>query len=666
MDNSRLSLERAWAPAQSDIQAQKPNHKKSLLERLEWQARDYVTGPFRTRLSRFQHIVMGTEKWANRYLLAKDDELRAAAQTLRLQLRKTGFSDGLLEQCFALIREVASRTIGQRHYDAQLLGGRVMMEGMVAEMQTGEGKTLTATLPAATVALAGIPVHVVTVNDYLTARDSEEMRPVYTFLGLSVGCVIDGLSTDEKRHAYGADITYCSNKDVVFDYLRDRMALGVSQSNITLQTEMLYENDSRAKRLLQRGLHFAIVDEVDSVLIDDARTPLIISASVAAGGAVDFLHQAVEIASGLVEAVDYDLDRKKKQIYLTDKGKEEIAGKASSLGALWVGSIRREEVVRQALIAENLFIRNEQYIVSDGKVQIVDENTGRVMPDRSWEQGLHQMIELKENCELTDLRETQAKISYQTFFNRYQMLCGMSGTATEVKRELWNVYGLSVVNLPTHKPSARKKSQPVVVADDSQKWQRVLAAVKAIHQLGAPVLVGTKTVASSEILARFFEAEGLEYSLLNARQDQEEATIVANAGKRGKITIATNMAGRGTDIKLDPGVADLGGLHVVLTEKFEAGRIDRQFEGRCGRQGDPGMYLEILSMSDLMGTSFAYPAVAWVCKRIAVSRIRTILYYQLLKRGQRSMENLNAKIRRQTALSNDGQKDLLAFSGRFE
>lgn len=655
-------------PAADFIQAERPEWRKSGLERFTWTVAGALANPFMTRLALFEPVIEGVDRLAGEFRKLDDQALRQAAIALRPALRRDGFRGDLVYRAFAIVREVADRTLHMRHFESQLLGGRVILSGMVAEMQTGEGKTLTATLPAATAALAGYPVHVISVNDYLTARDAEEMGPVYEFLGLSVGCVIHDVDPDARKAHYGCDITYCSNKDLTFDYLRDRITLGTSPSNVLLQSESLYTDTARSSRLLQRGLHFAILDEVDSVLIDDARTPLIISSSRGAEGRLEFMQQAYEIASALERERDFQLDFHRRTLYLTNQGRDEIARRAEQLGPEWVGKIRREEAVHKALTARYLFIRDEQYIVVDGKVQIVDENTGRVMPDRSWERGLHQLIELKEGCELSEMRETQAKISYQRFFSRYLFLAGMTGTATEVKQELWDVYGLRVVRIPPYRPCQRIRLRTVIESTEARKWHTVVGAMKRIHETGAPVLVGTRSVMSSEKLCTILDREGMDYRLLNARQDKEEADIVAQAGRAGQITIATNMAGRGTDIKLTDAVCELGGLHVILTERFEAGRIDRQLEGRCARQGDPGVYLEVLSATDLKEVS----ATLMFLSRLTVwwhhhgLPFGEWLNKKILRYGQRSIEVMNFRTRRRMLKADERQGEMLSFSGRFE
>jgi preprotein translocase subunit SecA len=534
------------------------------------------------------------------------DAMRGRVDALRPRLRRDGFTLPLVAEAFGLIRAAAGTAKGMRHHDVQLIGGWAMVSGMIAEMETGEGKTLTATLAAGTAALAGHAVHVITVNDYLASRDAEQMRPVYELLGLSVGCVVHDLDPAARQAEYRRDIVYCSNKELTFDYLRDRLVLGGKPRPIADRIDAL-AGGTRAQRLLLPGLQFAIVDEADSVLIDEARTPLILSAPGEASGETDMYRQALELAQGLEEA---HFERSESQIDLTVAGEAKLAELAAPLGGVWSGPRRRERLVLQALTAVHVYQADKHYLVRDGKVQIIDEYTGRLMPDRSWEQGLHQLIELKEGCEVTARRETLARISYQSFFRRYLRLAGMTGTAAEVAPELWAVYRLRVARIPTNRPVQRSYQPDRVFPTQEQKWEAVIEAIRVRHAAGQPVLVGTRSVGASEHLAELLKKAGLQFELLNARQDGQEAQVVTGAGQPGRITVATNMAGRGTDIKLAPGIAERGGLHVLCTERHDAGRIDRQLFGRCGRQGDPGSCEAILALGDDLVTDHLPRAAA--------------------------------------------------------
>jgi len=594
--------------------------------------------------------------------------LGARVSQLRQRLYSEGLRDELVAESFGLIREFASRRLGMRHHDVQLFGGRVMLNGMIAEMETGEGKTMTATLPACTAALAGIPVHIVTVNDFLVARDARWMGPVYHALGLTVGTITEGMGLEQRRAAYACDVTYCTNKQLVFDYLKDRLLLGQESRRLHMQLEGLYKERPRTGRLLMRGLCFAIVDEADSVLVDEARTPLIIS-SKGDGAQEEYTYrEAIRIAHGLRSGRDFTLRVRDKHVDLTDFGKASILHQTRGLGGLWAGSKRRDELVQQALAALHLYHADVHYLLKDGTIQIIDEYTGRVMPDRAWERGLHQMIETKEGCAISGRQETLARISYQRFFRRYLRLAGMTGTAREITGELWSVYRLNVVTIPTNRPVRRQHVPDKLFVNADDKWAGIIDTVRKLHEQQRPVLVGTRSVADSEHLDRLLTAAGLPHQVLNARQDQEEAQIIAQAGQPGRITVATNMAGRGTDIRLAPGVAGAGGLYVLATSRHEARRIDRQLSGRGGRQGDPGSFQTIMSLEDDLIKEYFGESLSgffsrwgkcgkslplWLCKPIVGF-------------AQSAAERHHSRIRRELLKLDDNLGDMLAFSGRTE
>ena len=595
-------------------------------------------------------------------------QLVEAAVALREPLRRVGFQDALVARAFALVREAARRTLGQRHYDVQLIGGRVMLGGLVAEMETGEGKTLTATLAAATAALAGIPVHVVTVNDYLAARDAEWMGPIYRALGLTVGVVVHGLDHEARCAAYECDITYCSNKELAFDYLRDRMVLGQRASRLQLLLDRLADDRPRAERLTLRGLHFAIVDEADSVLVDEARTPLIISGPGDTAAERRMYERALELAAQLLPATDFTVEARERRIELTERGRLRLDALARPLGGPWRGRLRRENLVRGALRAQHLVERDVDYVLSDdGRVVIVDEFTGRRMPDRAWEQDLHQLLEVKEGVALTRRNETLARISYQRFFRRYLRLAGMTGTALEVAPELWSVYGLGVWRVPPNRAVRRRVQPAIVCSTAASRWAAVIARVTELQRAGRPILLGTRSVAASEHLSRLLHAAGLAHRVLNARQDAAEAEIVAAAGEGHRITVSTNMAGRGTDIKLAAGVAERGGLHVIATEYHEARRIDRQLFGRCGRQGDPGTCEVIASLEDdlmLRHGGWWRTLGRWAARRDG--RAPGWIARWLFGRAQRRAERLHARMRADLVWLDEHLDTALAFSGRQE
>ena len=599
---------------------------------------------------------------------ASNADLAALAGGLRGRLRKEGFAEALVGECFALVREVASRTIGKRHYDSQLMAGWALLQGKLVEMETGEGKTIAATLAASTVALAGYPVHVITVNDYLAERDAEEMGPLYRFLGLTVGIVLQGQTRDARRQAYANSLTYCTNKELAFDYLRDRVALAQRGSRLHLSLEKLCGRAQRESELVLRGLYFAIVDEADSIFIDEARTPLILSATSGAGEAQEKCVRALEIALSLDAGRDYLTEFVERKVSLTTVGLEKIDDLASELSGVWTSVRAREELITQALSALILFRRDQHYVVTEGKVQIVDESTGRVMPDRSWEGGLHQMIEAKEKCELTVPRETLARLTYQRLFRRYIRLAGMTGTAREVAGEIKSVYGLDVVRIPLHLPSRRAYGKPRIFRTRDEKWQAVASSVqRMVVEAGRPVLIGTRSVKASEEISAVLSERGIEHALLNAKQDQMEAQIIALAGQPLRVTVATNMAGRGTDIRLGPGVAERGGLHVILTEYHESRRIDRQFFGRCARQGDQGSCEAIVALDDEIYTVYAPGATTLIARAATLpAGISDLLHRALRRLVQYRAERRGAYARVQNLAQDRRLERVLAFSGRAE
>ncbi|GMQ95753.1 MAG: hypothetical protein BMS9Abin14_207 [Gammaproteobacteria bacterium] len=597
-----------------------------------------------------------------------DAELRCHGRLLGMHLRSKGLSDSLVARSFALVREVAERQIGMRHYPEQIVGGWQIINGRLAEMETGEGKTLAATLPACTAALAGIPVHVVTVNDYLVTRDADAMGPIYAALGLSVGAITEHKNTQARRDAYACDVTYCTNKQLVFDYLKDRLVLGKDAGRLRLELEQLYADTPRLRKLLLRGLCFAIVDEADSVLIDEARTPLIISKPGETQGQRQIYEQALALAGQLDAEVDFEIEARERVVRISHQGTFKLAQLCDGLGGIWNGRNRREDLVRQALSALHLFNRDQQYLVNDGKVQIIDEYTGRIMADRSWERGLHQIIEAKEQCEITGQKNTLARISYQRFFRRYLRLGGMTGTAREVAAELSSVYRLEVVRVPPHKRLRRRMLGERLYPSDQIKWARIVSSIAALHRKRRPVLVGTRSVAASEHLSGLLRAAALPHQVLSARQNQEEATVIARAGEPGRITVATNMAGRGTDILLGPGVAEFGGLHVIATERHDARRIDRQLYGRCARQGDPGSVEVILSLDDELFSVYGSSALIAILRKLTPARGSPPAWMarMIVRVLQRAAERRHAYIRRQLLEMDSRLGDTLAFGGRSE
>ncbi len=618
------------------------------------------------RMLRFVHQV---DRAGELLVFLSDADFKRRIDALKKVLRRDGLADRHLAMAFAIVREVSARTLGMRHYDVQLMAGRVLIYGMLAEMETGEGKTLMATLPASVVALAGIPVHIITVNDYLVVRDAGQMSPLYHYLGLTVGVVGEQQEEHERRAAYAADITYCTNKTLVFDYLRDRLQLRNVQGAVSFRAEKLYAERACLDTVLMRGLCFCIVDEADSILIDEAGTPLILSQ----GGQISekdahVYQQAVQLARSLRPGEDFAVDEKRRQVNLTAAGKRRVIDAGKEFGGQWQMRTRCEELVSQALSACYLFNRDREYLVKDGQVMIIDDFTGRIMADRKWERGLHQMIEVKESCEISPPNEVLARISYQKYFRRYLHLSGMTGTARETAAELSAVYGLKVVKIPTHRKSQLQRQADQLYPTQAAKWRRIVARVIELHKQQRPVLIGTRSVADSEILGRMLEHAGLPHQMLNARQDKDEAELVAQAGQPGAITIATNMAGRGTDIPLASGVRESGGLHIIAAERNTARRIDRQLFGRSGRQGAPGSCESILALDDRIFSDFIpkvlqqlaarydrepYPLPKWLTTLVMAYCQRKSEYQQ--RQQRKVLERIDEYLGK-----------MLAFSGKAE
>lgn len=573
-----------------------------------------LTGKLRDTMSRRRYSLAQVEKLFSTQCDLMEQrslpEIQATLKELRYRLHREGMADPLVAQAFASIRAVSGLTLGKKHFPTQLLGGWIILNGNMAEMDTGEGKSLTATLPAATAALAGIPVHVVTTNEYLAARDAEDFAPLYRELGLSVGVALEEMGTEERRRVYQSDIVYVTNQQLVFDYLRDRLATPGTPGRLSMK----YGEPDKAGKLSLRGLCFAILDEADSVLVDEARTPLILSRDHRDDTRERIYRTALEIAGSL--SVGRDFEIRGAELFLTDRGIDEVLQLAADLSGLFSGKRHCHFLVKQALSALHLLQRDHHYLVRNNKVEIIDQNTGRVMADRSWQKGLHQMVECKEGCPVSGQRETLASISYQRFFRRYLHLGGMSGTLKQVRRELRSTYALGTFRVPTYRESKRRHMGYSIHPRAQDKWLAILSRVGQIHREGQPVLVGTCSLYDSDLVGRLFSRRKLAHRILNARQDKSEADIVAGAGGRGKITVATNMAGRGTDIKLGEGVAELGGLHVIAAECNPEYRVDRQLFGRSARQGDPGSCEVIVSLEDRLFVDY-YPEwlLRWLSRR---------------------------------------------------
>lgn len=656
-------------PATHELRPERKDAAPGTAERILATLTGGLERRIRSRAAGLERILPMVERHAGPLGGKTDPELAAEARRFGMALRRHGFQDELVGAVFALIRECAGRTLGKRHFDVQLMGGWALLKGMVAEMETGEGKTLTATLAAGAAALAGVPVHVMTVNDYLTRRDAEEMGPVYRALGLSVGCVVHDVPVPARRGEYERDVTYCTNKEIVFDYLRDKLTLGeMGDAALRLRVESLYEKEPRQGRLLLRGLCYAITDEADSLLIDESRTPLIISGPVVGREEVDFMRAVLDFAGTLERGGDFRVDSGTRDVSITGRGERRIRSHELPPETRWTGSIRKNEMIRRAISALHLFERDREYLVRDGKAQIIDAFTGRVMADRSWEQGLQQLIELKEGLEVTGQQETVARISYQRFFRRYLHLAGMTGTAREVTGELWSVYGLPVARIRTHKPLKRRALPDRIFEAREERDRSLLARIRELHEGGRPVLVGTASVADSESVSGLLASAGLEHRVLNAKNDAEEAAIVGRAGDAGAITISTNMAGRGTDIKVAPDVALRGGLHVIMTELHEAARIDRQLAGRCARQGDPGSHEAILLLGAAVMEDGKGGLAGLIVRRLLPEGAP--FWKQAAKRAivnvQRETERHHGRLRRDLFRQDVLMKKRMSFSRREE
>jgi preprotein translocase subunit SecA len=558
-----------------------------------------------------------------------DDRLAARTAEFRQRLEKGESVDDLLPEVFATVREVGKRVLAMRHFDVQLVGGVVLHEGKIAEMRTGEGKTLAATLPIVLNALTGRGVHLVTVNDYLAKRDAEWMGAIYRFLGLSVGVIVHGMDDQERQAAYRCDVTYGTNNEFGFDYLRDNMKF-------------------RMEDMVQRDLHYAIVDEVDSILIDEARTPLIISGP--AEESTDKYARINSILGFLKKEEDYKVDEKARSVLLTeDAGIPKIERLLSVDNLYDPRNIEILHHVNQGLKAHVLFRRDVDYMVKDGQVVIVDEFTGRLMPGRRWSDGLHQAVEAKEGVKIENENQTLATITFQNYFRMFEKLAGMTGTADTEAVEFKQIYDLDVVVIPTNQPMIREDLRDQIYRTEKEKFQAVHEEIRALHESGRPVLVGTVSIEKSERLSGILNRHGIPHNVLNAKHHEREAQIIAEAGQPGKVTIATNMAGRGVDIKLGEGVVGKGGLHIIGTERHESRRVDNQLRGRAGRQGDPGSSRFYLSLEDDLLRIFGSDRISPLMEKLGMQEGEPIehnLVNKAVENAQKKVEAHNFDIRK--------------------
>jgi preprotein translocase subunit SecA len=581
------------------------------------------------KINSFRPVVNRVNELEPDFKKRSDEELRSCSIKFRSMLAEGKTLEEILPEAFAAVREASCRTIGLRHFDVQLIGGVILHEGKIAEMKTGEGKTLVATLPIYLNALTGKGTHVVTVNDYLAKRDSEWMGPIYRALGMEVGVIQHWMEAPERRAAYAADVTYGTNNEFGFDYLRDNMATALDQC-------------------VQRDLNYAIVDEVDSILIDEARTPLIISGMVE-GTVVTFL-KANEIARRLNKGADFTTDEKTKNAILTEHGIKKIE-KTLGIDYLFdVGHMDLAHQIIQSLRAWHLFEKNVDYVVKEGEVIIVDEFTGRLMIGRRYSEGLHQAIEAKEAVEVREESQTLATITFQNYFRLYQKIAGMTGTAKTEEGELWKIYGLEVLVVPTHHPMVREDFSDLIYKNRRAKFRAVVEEISGWHKKGRPLLVGTVSIENSELLSEMLHRRGIPHHVLNAKHHEQEAEIISRAGQRGEVTISTNMAGRGTDIVLGEGVVDLGGLHVIGTERHESRRIDNQLRGRAGRQGDPGSSRFYVSLEDDLMRLFGSQRISGMMERLGMEEdipIEHGLITRAIENAQKKVEQYHFGIRKQ-------------------
>ena len=569
------------------------------------------------------------ESFAEPIKALSDEQLQAKSEEFRGRLAKGETLDDILPEAFAVCREASERVLGMRHYRVQLIGGYVLHNGDISEMKTGEGKTLVATLPVYLNALTGRGVHVVTVNEYLARRDKELMEPLYFALGLSVGLNVSNMGREEKQAAYNCDITYSTNNELGFDYLRDNM--------------VLYKEDR-----VQRELYFTIVDEVDSILIDEARTPLIISGS--AQKSTELYTRADAFVRTLKVEDDYTVDVKTKSVLLTDKGVD-LAEKFFGIDNLFaIDHVSVNHHVGLALRANAVMHHDVDYMIRDGQVMIIDQFTGRVMDGRRYSEGLHQAIEAKEGVEIQRESMTLATITYQNYFRMYEKLAGMTGTAKTEEEEFRNIYNMQVVTIPTNKPILRQDSSDLIFKSMEGKFKAVVEEITAAHATGQPVLVGTVAVETSEYLSKLLSKKKIKHEVLNAKNHAREAEIIENAGQKGAVTIATNMAGRGTDIKLGEGVIDLGGLYIIGTERHESRRIDNQLRGRAGRQGDPGKSQFYLSLEDELMRRFGTDSLQSMMERLGMDDTQPIesrMVSKAVESAQKRVEGNNYDARKQ-------------------
>lgn len=601
-----------------------------------------IPGVGRYKINRWLEQVRAVNQLEPSRRALTDPQMRKEALSLVYRAKSGESLASLLPETYSLVREAARRRLNMRHYDVQILGGVFLFNGCIAEMQTGEGKTLTATLPLALHALVGKGAHLATVNDYLAQRDAEWMRPLYDNLGLRVGIVLTDHNQEERRKAYAAEITYGTAKEFGFDFLRDRLLMRAQGRAVDdfLGAGSHQRWSSSGDQPVQRGMHFVLVDEADSILIDEARTPLIIGSlgDEAREAVIASYRWAAEHAGEFVYKEDFTIEEDNRKHELTARGRQRVRGLPRPDTIRLVPLVDLYEYIERAIKVDRDFHLDRQYVVRDGEIVIVDEFTGRLAEGRKWRDGIHQAVEAKAGVEVTVPTGQAARITVQDLFLRYKYLAGMTGTAATSASELRRIYKTPVVQVPTNRPPNRKRLPDIVCSDMMDKFHRIVEEVKEVHTIGRPVLIGTRSIDKSTILAGLLRDQGMTVQVLNANEIEREAEIVALAGLRGQITVATNMAGRGTDIKLEDDIRSLGGMMVICTELHDAARIDRQLIGRCGRQGDPGSYRQYLGMDDeILRNSFGLKAYERYKELGKQGRFSNSLA-SLFRRAQRKVE----------------------------
>lgn len=624
-------------------------------------------------LARWRSISGRIERQSKSLRTQNDDELRKKSLSLRYEALSGRPLNDLVVPAFSLAREAARRTLGMEHYLVQLLGGLAMHHRSIAVMQTGEGKTLTATLPLYLAALAGKGAHLATANDYLAERDADLMRPVFESLGLTVGVVKSDTPRPERQAAYACDVTYSTAKEIGFDFLRDRLLarrLELGDSGLIaglVDADQASPTSANENRPVQRGLNFMLVDEADSILIDEARTPLIVSSipGAAAEAKVQLYRWASEVVKQFVAVEHFDVDAKSKQITLNPAGRR-LARKLPQPPVLHeIPMLDIYEQVEQAVFVERNYFRDRQYVIRDSEVVIVDEFTGRLAEGRKWRAGLHQAIEAREGLEISVETGEAARITIQDLFLKYDRIAGMTGTAANSGSELRKIYQVKVIEVPTNRPPKRTQWPDLVFGSSSQKWNAIADEIESVHRSGRPVLIGTRSIDKSESLSKILTSRRIPHEVLNARNLPREAQIVANAGKVSRVTVATNMAGRGTDIRVAGPALDLGGLHVVCTELHESARIDRQLIGRCGRQGDPGTFRQFMSLEDeVLEVGFGFEKVAQLLEHRDQPPRALARFASLFRTAQRKIEARHYQGRSQLLFQEKQRQELQREMGQ--